>query len=176
MLEPRNQCCPKYFLSFRCAKCQEEKEQAARRAHDTPGDGALHLDCRWPGSCLTSRAEFIGETHTSSPQESQAFACRAEQEQRHCCWLIESCLPPSTTRSGGLFHSGSQTLPLPAPGHSLLLSPQLLGMQKPRRDSFFSLFLPSGVETPQDLDTKRVRRQRATQLMQHFSSSPADAS
>ncbi|XP_043320385.1 collectrin-like [Cervus canadensis] len=31
----------------------------------------------------------------------------------------------------------------------------LLGMQKPRRDSFFSLFLPSGVETPRDLDTKR---------------------
>ena len=50
------------------------------------------------------------------------------------------------------------------------------GHAETRRDSFFSLFLPSGVETPRDLDTKRVRRQRAAQLMQHFSSSPPDAS
>lgn len=55
-----------------------------------------------------------------------------------------------------MFHVGRQVSPFLALGHSLLLSPQPSGVQKPGRDSFPSLALPSGVETPRDPDAERV--------------------
>ena len=115
MLNPPYKCGPKYFLSFCYAKSQEEREHAARRAHDRAGDGDLHLDLRWPGSHLTSCAGFIRETLTSSPLESQALACRAKQEQRLCCWLIETCLAASPVDSGRLVPFGEPGTPTLSP-------------------------------------------------------------
>lgn len=89
---------------------------------------------------------------------------------------VEPALLPPEWTVGGLFQLGSQVPPFLALGHSLLLSPQLLGMQKLERDSFPSLSLPSGVETPRDPDTERVQAAQSSPANARLLSSPPDAS
>lgn len=98
-------------------------------------DGAPHLGLRCPGSHLTPGAGLFGEAPRKPGICMQS-------------WQILVCLAASAVGSGWPAPAGSWAPPLAALGHSILPSPQPLGLQKPRPDSFSSPCLPSGVESP----------------------------
>lgn len=141
-------------------------EKRPKEAHDRAEVESLHLSLRWSGSWLIPCAGCLGEAQARSPLESQAFACSADQEQRAHCWLEGNSLAAFRMGSRWTIPFGEARHPYSQPLCSLLLSPQPLGMQKLRRDSFPSPSLPSEVENPLGLGAKRL---------QAAQSSPADA-
>ena len=110
------------------------------------------------------------------PQKTGHFQAEPNSNRDSATGYVEPDLLPPEWTVGGLFHVGSQVPPFLALGHSLLLSPQPLGMQKPGRDSFPSLSLPGGVETPWDPDTERVQAAQSGTANAELLSSPPDAS